>query len=229
MFFPIPNWLSFLLHFSSLAGVLLCCGCEYHWTDVPHNNRGPVSKPPIQHWIWQPFPRISPLTCCPKALLCHDPCVFFMYCMFSFFCFFSFFFLSDLLPLNPLVSAFDSLLCVCVFYWTAAVSRVAICSSECSTDVCRLPMRTKKCLNIPAPGLHMADEFISFSIAAHQHSCWPGMSLERRMRQLWLPNAFCLPSLPIWIFKERPNRDVPVHWFYYRGSTGTSQSDCTSV
>lgn len=187
---------------------------------------GPVSKPPIQQRTWQPLPRFSPLTCCPKALLLSDPCVFFMYCMFS-----SSFFLSDPSPLNPLVSAFDSLLCVyvCVFYWTAAVSREAICSTECSTDVCLPPMRKKKCLNIPVPGLHMAYEFISFSIAPHQHSCWPGMSLERRMRQLWLPNVFCLPSIPIWIFKERPNRDVPVHWFYYRDSTGASQSDCMSV
>lgn len=201
--------------------------------DVPHNNRGPGSKPPIQHWIWQPFPQISPLTCCPKALLCHDPCVFFMYCMFSSFCLF-FFSLSDPSPLNPLVSAFDSLLCVCV-----CVIVCLLLGSRCESGGYlqlgvlhwRLPPshEEKKCLNIPAPGLHMAYEFISFSITAHQHSCWPGMSLERRMRQLWLPNAFCLPSIPIWIFKERPNRDVPVHWFYYRGSTGASQSDCTSV
>lgn len=167
MFFPIDCSVSSSFFFFS--GI----GFGALWLRAPLDGMcriptgGPSQSLPFDTRLGSPSLEFLPSRC-PKALLRSDPCVFFMFCMFYFF------FLSDPLPLNPVVSAFDSphLFFFCVFHWRAAVSRVAISSSECSADVCLLPMRKKKrCLNIPAPGLHMAYEFISFSIAAHQHSC----------------------------------------------------------
>lgn len=167
MFFPIDCSVSSSFFFF-LALVLARYGCERRWMGCAAYRQGARLKASHSTLDLAALPSNFFPHMLSKGFASPRPvCVFHvLYVLF--------FFLSDPLPLNPVVSAFDSphLFFFCVFHWRAAVSRVAISSSECSADVCLLPMRKKKrCLNIPAPGLHMAYEFISFSIAAHQHSC----------------------------------------------------------
>lgn len=140
MVFPIDRSVSSSF-FSFLAGVLARCGCERRWMECAAYRQGaPSQSLPFNTGLGSPSLEFLPShvvrrLCFATTRVC-----------FSCFVCFLFFFLSDPLPLNPVVSAFDSphLFFFCVFHWRAAVSRVAISSSECSADVCLLPMRKKR-------------------------------------------------------------------------------------